>query len=157
MAVFTRNVFFIAFLLLISCSEEPVDDQVALETFNVLELETELMRLTNEYRQSNGLASVQFDPIAYTYANEHNDYMIAKGSLSHDNFSSRASSISSETQAKEVAENVAKDYLTAESTLEGWVNSAPHRANLEGNFTHMAISVKKTETGSLFYTQIFFR
>ncbi len=32
MAVFTRNVFFIAFLLLISCSEEPVDDQVALET-----------------------------------------------------------------------------------------------------------------------------
>lgn len=157
MAVVTRTIFLMVLFIFGSCSKVSTEELVALESFNVLELESELIQLTNEYRQSNGLTPVQFSSVAYSYANNHNDYMISKGSLSHDNFSSRASNIATEVEAKEVAENVAKDYLTAEATLKGWIDSAPHRVNLEGNFTHMAISAKKTENGDLYYTQIFFR
>jgi len=157
MAAYIRTLFLVVAIALMSCSKDNTNEQLGLETFNVVELESQLMQLTNDYRQSQGMSTVVFDAVAYTYANEHTDYMISKGSLSHDNFNSRASSISSETQAQEVAENVAKDYITAETALEGWINSAPHRANLEGDFTHMAISVKKTESGSLYYMQIFFK
>lgn len=157
MAVFVRTVLFATIVSMVSCSAEGIDEDPKLETFNVQELETQLHSMVNSHRTSVGLSALEFNSVAYNLANEHNDYMITKGSLSHDNFNSRASKIASETEAKEVAENVAKDYQTAEGTLEGWLDSQPHKLNLEGNYTHTAISVKKSETGNLYYTQIFFR
>jgi len=86
-------------------------------------------------------------------ANEHNNYMISSGSLSHDNFSARAAKISSKESAEYVAENVAKDYETAEEAFQGWLKSTNHRSTMEGEFTHTAVSVKKTNTGKFYYTR----
>ena len=80
-----------------------------------------------------------------------------KEGLSHDNFSSRASKISLETNAKAVAENVAKDYSSATTAFEGWLNSSNHRATIEGDFTHTAVSVKKNSDGDYYFTQLFFK
>ena len=157
MAVFIRTVLFATILSMVSCTAESIDETTNLETFNVRELETQLHSMVNSYRNSEGLSTLEFNTVAYSLANDHNDYMIAKGSLSHDNFNSRASKIASETEAKEVAENVAMGYQTAEATLQGWLDSAPHKINIEGDFTHTAISVKRSESGNLYYTQIFFR
>ncbi|MBT8320362.1 MAG: CAP domain-containing protein, partial [Eudoraea sp.] len=99
----------------------------------------------------------EFSVVAYEYANAHNDYMIAKGDLSHDHFSSRASNIASETNAEYVSENIAKDYPSAQEAFEGWLNSPNHRKTMEGEFTHTAVSVKVDDGGNYYYTQLFYR
>lgn len=124
---------------------------------NAIRIESELFEIVNEHRVSLGASVLQFNAVAYEYANTHNDYMISKGNLSHDNFSSRASKISSEANAKIVAENVAKDYSTATQAFEGWFNSSSHRITMEGDFTHTAVSVKMNSAGNFYFTQLFFK
>ena len=144
-------------LLIVSCSKEDGSEIDIPKAQNVVSFEQELLTIVNSHRSSMGANPLQFSAVAYEYASDHNDYMINKGSLSHDNFSSRASSITSETNAEIVAENVAKDYSSADAAFEGWLNSSSHRNTLEGDFTHTAISVKIDGQGNYYYTQLFYR
>ena len=143
-------------LVAASCSKETVTGTEVPQAENRVALESELLSLVNNYRTRSGMDPLAFSAVAYEYANTHTDYMIATGNLSHDNFSSRASQISRQTNAKSVAENIAKDYPNAELALQGWIDSAAHRETMEGNFSHTAISVKEAPDGTLYYTQIFF-
>ena len=59
--------------------------------------------------------------------------------------------------AKAAGENVAFGYATGETVMEGWLNSPGHKANIEGNFTHIGIAAIKDENGRYYYTQLFFR
>ena len=142
---------------LASCSKESVQSTNIIETENAETVEKELLEAVNGHRLSIGRNSLEFSSVAYEHANKHTDYMIAKGGLNHDNFSSRASEISSEEAAEYVAENVAKDYTTASEALKGWLNSSSHKKTMEDEFTHTAVSVKKDANGKLYFTQIFFR
>ena len=151
-----------AFLLLFvsllgSCSKEPLESTNIIEAENAIEVENELLNVVNDHRVALGYTSLEYSAVAYAYANKHNDYMVASGSLSHDNFSSRASSISSEVNAEYVAENVAKDYNTAVEAFEKWLSSPSHKKTMEGEFTHTAVSVKKDANGKLYFTQLFYR
>jgi uncharacterized protein YkwD len=127
------------------------------ETENALEIEQELLLIVNDHRLSLNESALQFSEVAYEYANQHNDYMIAVGNISHDNFSSRASKISLQVSAEFVAENVARNYDNATGAFQGWLNSSSHKTTMEGDFTHTAVSVKKNNDGKLYFTQIFFR
>lgn len=149
----------VVFLLLLgSCSSNDSTELVEYPSAaNVKAMENELLDIVNSHRSSLGFPPLQFSVVAYQYANNHTDYMISQGGLSHDNFNARASSISSETDAEMVAENVAKDYANAAAAFEGWLESANHRQTMEGDFTHTAISVKKDVQGTYFYTQLFYR
>ena len=124
---------------------------------NAVKIESELLTVVNAHRASLGASELQYSAVAYEYANSHNDYMISKGSLSHDNFSSRASKISSEANAKSVAENVAKDFSNATQAFNGWLNSSSHKLTMEGDFTHTAVSVKENAEGEFYFTQLFFK
>ncbi len=142
---------------LASCDKEALENTSVIAAKNALEVEQELFGAVNEHRVSLGLNALQYSEVAYTYANEHNEYMISKASISHDNFSSRASKISSITDAEFVAENVAKDYGDATEAFQGWMNSTSHKKTIEGEFSHTAVSVKINADGNLYFTQIFFR
>jgi len=142
---------------LASCSKESIDNTSIPEAENAIEVELELMAVVNEHRVSLGESTLEFSEVAYEYANQHNEYMISKGSINHDNFSSRASKISSQTSAEFVAENVAKDYNDAAEAFQGWLNSSSHRKTMEGDFSHTAVSVKISDAGNFYFTQIFFR
>ncbi len=124
-------------------------------TIDPKQLEGELLDLVNTHRNSIGATSLQNSTSSYKYAQEHNDYMISKNSLSHDNFEERASKIAEETSAKSVSENVARFYTTAEQTLDGWLNSTSHKEALEGNYTHTTLSVQLDKSGRPYFTQIF--
>lgn len=124
---------------------------------NVIEVENELLGIVNDHRISLGKSQLQFSEVAYEHANAHNNYMVSKGKISHDNFNLRASKISLETDAKAVGENVAKGYSNANQVFEGWLNSSGHRATIEGDFTHTAVSVKKNSNGDYYFTQLFFK
>ena len=146
------------FVLLFSCTAEPLqDDTIIPEAENNVILEQEVLAVVNEHRASLGLNQLEFSEIAYKYANKHTDYMISKGSLSHDNFSARASSINSEITVKMVAENVAKEYNTAMEAFEGWYQSNSHKKTMEGEFSHTAVSVKMNAQGDYYYTQLFYQ
>ena len=153
------NGLLLAFLLCIgvSCTEESQEQSVYEVNQNAVQVEDALLQVVNEHRTSLGFNALEFSSVAYEYANAHNDYMIAKGDLSHDHFSSRASNIASETNAEYVSENVAKDYSSAQEAFEGWLNSPNHRKTMEGEFTHTAVSVKVDDAGNYFYTQLFYR
>lgn len=140
-----------------SCSTESLDDTNILTAQNDKAIEAELLQIVNEHRSSLGYSELEFSSVAYQYANAHNDYMIGKGTINHDNFSSRALKISDKVNASFVAENVAKDYATAAIALQEWLDSSGHRKNIEGDFTHTGISVKKDENDDLYFTQLFYR
>lgn len=140
-----------------SCSTEPIDDTPNIVATNVVGLEQEVLDIVNFHRSELGTNTLAFSAIAYEYANTHTDYMINKGSLSHDNFSSRASSIASKVEVQMVAENVAKDYRTAQEAFIGWHESTSHKKTMEGDFTHTAVSVKEDENGNFYYTQLFYK
>lgn len=105
-------------------------------------MEEELVGLVNQHRNSIGLNSLTNSAPAYKYAEEHTDYMISHNVLSHDNFDTRASKVAEETNAVSVSENVARYYTSAEKTLEGWAESASHKAAMEGDFTHTTLSIQ---------------
>ena len=153
--LFAVSVLFV--LVASSCSKESITDTDIPKAENAVEVEQELLGIVNSHRASLGYNALQFSPVAYEYANNHTDYMISKGSLNHDNFSARATSISSETSAEYVAENVAKDYDSAMGAFENWLASSDHRKTMEGNFTHTAVSVKKDAGGNFYFTQLFYR
>ncbi len=140
-----------------SCSTEPLETTELIAAANSTEVEEELLGIVNSHRTSMGYDSLSFSNLAYEYANAHTDYMIAKGSISHDNFSARASNIAAEANASEVTENVAKDYENAAEAFHNWLESAQHRKAIEGNFTHTAVSVKKDANGNFYFTQLFYR
>ncbi|WP_121064653.1 CAP domain-containing protein [Maribacter vaceletii] len=144
---------FVAF----SCTKETTEDTNFIEAKNVEEIESQLLSIVNEYRSDQGKTILTYSTVAHEQANKHNDYMISKGNISHDNFSSRATAISTELEVEYVAENVAKDYKTANEAFKGWLGSSSHKKTMEGEFTHTAVSVKKDINNNLFYTQLFFR
>lgn len=140
-----------------SCTKESLAITDIPTAENNFAVENELLDVVNDHRISLGFNALEFSQEAYTQANSHNEYMISKGSLSHDNFSSRASKIAAEVGAELVAENVAKDYDTAAGAFEKWLSSSSHKTTMEGEFTHTAVSVKVDSNGNLYFTQLFFR
>lgn len=148
-------VFFVLFFG--SCTSDSISETPVIEQENAIILEQELLDILNGHRSSLGANTLVFSDIAYKYANIHTDYMISKGSISHDNFSSRASNINSEVTVEMVAENVAKDYDTAIEAFQGWNTSSNHKKTMEGDFTHTAISVKKDAMGNYYFTQLFYK
>ncbi|MGC1514953.1 MAG: CAP domain-containing protein [Maribacter sp.] len=144
-------------LFLGSCTSDSIEDIPVIEAENVLHVEQELLQIINGHRVSMNTNSLEFSEVAYKYANTHTDYMISKGTISHDNFSARASNISAEVAVEMVAENVAKDYDNAIEAFEGWYSSKNHRSTMEGDFTHTAISVKVNAEGNYYFTQLFYK
>lgn len=150
--------FLVLFVCILgSCSKESLENTNIIEAKNAPEVENELLNVVNDHRTSLGYNVLEFSAVAYEYANDHNDYMIAKGAINHDNFTARASNIATAVQAEYVAENVAKDYKTAIEAFNGWLNSSDHKKTMEGDFTHSAVSVKKSSSGDYYFTHLFFK
>lgn len=161
----TLNLLTIIFCctVLFSCSSE--DDGIYFdetsETYDVnsvtyCELETEILDLVNAHRESIGLKTLSTLTIVSGVADGHTNYMIESGKISHDNFAERAQELMNNANAKSVGENVAYGYTTAESVVNGWLNSDSHREVIEtASYTHFGISTNTNSEGRNFFTQMF--
>ena len=147
-----------------SCSSEDTNQvetptsKIALRTYAHSDFELELLDLVNQDRASKGLNTLTIiNEISYV-ASTHDDYMISKGGISHDNFQDRVESLKSGLGAITVSENIASGFNTPASTLAAWNASPSHKANLEGTtHTHYGLSVKADAIGKKYYTLLFIR
>ena len=125
--------------------------------YNYNTIEIEILDEINLYRSALGLTELK-PMINLSFESElHNEYMIDMGTVSHDNFSQRASVIIQKVGAREVAENVGYGYRTSQAVVNAWLKSKGHRENVEGDFTHFGISVRQDEEGKNYFTNIFIK
>lgn len=151
-------------LVFFSCSKEE-DGIYFNETTEVINtnvsysaIESEILDLVNEYRQDKGLNSLTALTIISGVADGHTNYMVETGEVSHDNFSQRAETLINNAGAKEVAENVAYGYNSAQGVLNGWLNSEEHKQIIENEqYTHFGISTESNNEGRNYFTQIFIK
>lgn len=120
--------------------------------------ELQLLDVINKYRAVKGLNPfVLINHISHK-SQEHNLYMIDNNVVNHDFFFERSNNIIEVLGAIKVAENVAYNYNNANSVLNAWLNSPDHKKNLDGNYTHIGISISlNTTNGKKYYTNIFMR
>ncbi|MCF6132098.1 CAP domain-containing protein [Flavobacterium wongokense] len=146
---------------MVSCSsdsEGSSSDTKVVTSYNYNDTELKLVTLINDYRASVGLNRLEvINHISYK-SQEHNIYMIDNKVVNHDYFQQRANNLVEVLGAQRVAENVAYNYQTAESAMYAWLHSPGHKENIEGDYTHIGVSVTVDETtGKKYYTNMFMK
>ena len=147
---------------MVSCSSDSSEgsstDNKLVTSYNYNDSELRLITLINNHRQSIGLNTLEvINHISYK-SQEHNIYMIDSKVVNHDYFQQRANNLIEVLGATRVAENIAYNYQTPESAMSAWLNSPDHKANIEGDFTHLGISITVDETtGKKYYTNMFIK
>lgn len=144
-----------------SCTHGDVQDLRQDEALQIIAdpvLQEKAMDLINSMREADGsLPLLQFHEKVYEYSYEQSVYMATYGKLSHDGFTERAQMLSEQTGAVLVAENISRNFESPEATVENWMNSPGHKANILGDFTHSAVAVVRTAGSEVYYTQIFIK
>ncbi|MDN3677138.1 CAP domain-containing protein [Flavobacterium paronense] len=147
---------------MVSCSSDSSEgssaDKKIVTSYNYNDSELKIVSLVNNYRQSIGLNALEvINHISYK-SQEHNIYMIDNKVVNHDYFQQRANNLIEVLGATRVGENIAYNYQTPESAMSAWLNSPDHKANIEGDYTHIGISITVDEaTGKKYYTNMFIK
>jgi uncharacterized protein YkwD len=147
---------------MVSCSSDSSDgsstENKVVTTYNYNDTELKLVTLINNHRAGMGLNTLEvINHISYK-SEEHNIYMIDNNVVNHDYFQQRVNNLTQVLGAVRVGENIAYNYQSAESAMYAWLNSPGHKANLEGDYTHMGISVTIDQaTGKKYYTNMFMK
>ncbi|MDY7088815.1 MAG: CAP domain-containing protein [Actinomycetota bacterium] len=121
-------------------------------------LQSEINRLINVQRESNGCAALTVNDQLTTAARDHSAWMARTGTFSHtgeggSTFVARARAAG---YAQPSAENIAMGYRSAAQVVDGWMNSSGHRANiLNCRSTTVGVGVVRTSDGTPYYTQDF--
>lgn len=141
--------------------EKPVDENfdTNIENSNLSSMEKEVVRLVNIERKKAGLK-------AFTVSNELSNVARIK---SQDMAVNRYFSHTSPTYGSPfemmksfgikystAGENIAKGYLSAQSVVNGWMNSSGHRANiLNGSFNKIGVGAYTASNNTTYWTQMF--
>jgi len=147
---------------MVSCSSDQTEDsstqRQVVTSYNYNQTELKLVTLINEHRASLGLNTLEvINHISYK-SEEHNVYMIDNKVVNHDYFQQRSNNLVQVLGAEKVGENIAYNYQTADSAMAAWLASPAHKANIEGDYTHLGISVTIDQaTGKKYYTNMFMK
>lgn len=152
----------LALLPLVACLEsdgkDPEDSGAGHSEF-----ELELHGLVNAHRADLDLAPLTlvapYSAIARGHSADMADGSVAFG---HDGFEARADDMAAEgAQLLAVGENVA--WISAgwdapaEEIVQGWLDSPPHRENIESDFTHGGMGAARDPEDGWYATQLFSR
>lgn len=157
--LFSKLLPILLVVVLCSCSNE--DDGIFInniitETASYNDIELEIIDLINEHRKSLNLNELKPMNVVSVVADEHTDYMIQIGEITHENFSMRYQKLVEAANAKNVGENLAYGYCSAISVVNAWLCSDSHRKVIESKcYTDVGISSEANAEGRIFYTQIF--
>ncbi len=162
-SLFKSLLIIIAAISLVSCSKNDEDEVLTQKQFQVSNYdyssdETKLVDLINNYRTSKGLNVLEIVNHISFKSQEHNSYMISNNVVNHDLFDERSSNIIQVLGAIKVGENIAYNFTTPEGVLNAWMLSPSHKLNIDGNYTHIGISVTiNPANGKKYYTNMFMK
>jgi uncharacterized protein YkwD len=125
----------------------------------------EVLALTNQFRATQGLAALTLNPELVAAADRHSADMLNQDYFDHTGRNGskpwdRAGAVG--YAASMIGENIAAGYGSAESVVQGWINSPGHRANLLNfRYTEMGLGYSSSaqDTGTVnygnYWTQMF--
>ena len=121
--------------------------------------QTQVVSLVNQKRAAAGLGSLASDRQLSAVAQKKAEDMAKNGYFSHTSptYGSafdmlKAAGISYRT----AGENIAKGQKTAETVMNGWMNSSGHRANiLSSSYTRIGVGYAVDGNGTPYWVQIF--
>ncbi len=153
-----KTVALVVLIILSSCSNNDDSEQIDGNTTTPSQnIEADILQLINNYRASKNLTKLEVSKIIKSQTDDHTNYMISKGQISHDGFSKRSDYLKENDNSKIMAENVAIGYATAKAVVDGWISSDGHRKNIEGDYTHFNVTAKQDNSGTWYYTNIFIK
>lgn len=105
----------------------------------------EVIDLTNNQRIAKGLPKLKLDPLLVTAAQSKAADMIARGYWAHNTPDGKEPWYfisSAGYKYLHAGENLARDFSSAPSTVDAWMKSDSHRANLlNSNYTDIGVAV----------------
>lgn len=149
-AVIKVVILVITIVLFSSCQVEEMSVYNSQPATNS-KFETSLLDGLNNYRNSEGLPSLETDKFTTELAKEHNSFMILSKEVSHTNFENRNAQLLNKG-ALSIGENVAYGYKSIDQVISSWCESESHHKVIIGNYTHIGISIQKN-----YYTTIYIR
>ena len=98
--------------------------------------------MISQYRQNNGLGTVEVDPALMSLAEAQAQAMASKNRLDHDVRAPLPQRLTAAGYPATIAvENVSAGYHTLAEAFSGWRDSPPHRANmLKSGVTRLGIA-----------------
>lgn len=120
------------------------------------ELEIELLSLVNAHRMRTHCEALAAEANLQEQAQLHCKNMAeGRSPFGHEGFSERAQHLSKAGGFLSVSENVASGQKTAEQALKAWLDSPPHRKNIEGDYDYTGLSICQCPRGQYYYCQLF--
>ncbi len=120
---------------------------------------SQVVMLVNKERASNGLQSLALDSQLAKLAQMKAEDMAKNGYFSHTSPTYGSAFDMMKTYGvsyKTAGENIAKGQKTAQSVMNGWMNSSGHRANiLKSDYTKIGVGYAKASDGTTCWVQIF--
>ncbi len=120
-------------------------------------MESEIVRLINQYRAKKNLPALQTNGAIAVAAQKHSNDMAARRvGFGHGGFDKRIDKLLHGIKgAYSGAENVAYGSKTAGDVVKLWINSPGHRKNIKGKYNLTGVGVARSKNGTLYFTQIF--
>jgi uncharacterized protein YkwD len=147
----------------ISCTKNEEDEVLAqkqqiVSSYDYTNDETQLVDLINNYRVAHGKNALEVvNHISYK-SQEHNTYMISNNVVNHDLFDERSTNIIQVLGAKKVGENIAYNFTSSNGAFQAWLLSPGHKENIDGDYTHIGISITiNPVNGKKYYTNMFMK
>ncbi|MBN1620734.1 hypothetical protein JW890_08420 [candidate division WOR-3 bacterium] len=132
---------------------------ICLSSSPLEELEMKIFVMVNNYRESLGLKTLEFDERILQQCREHSRAMAALSSeISHEGFETRVKNLQKHISLLSAGENVASNLNTPDpcsSAVTGWINSPHHRENMTKEWDLSAIGISVSPEGKFYFTQIF--
>ncbi|NJN62177.1 MAG: serine protease [Coleofasciculaceae cyanobacterium RL_1_1] len=117
----------------ISAANFVTADETAPTTTTLDTFEAEVLSLTNQFRQANGVSTLTANTNLSQAAETHSQNMANLDFFSHtgqDGSTAGDRAIAAGYDSTFVGENIGVGYSSPESVVQGWINSPGHRANL---------------------------
>ncbi len=125
--------------------------------------ESEVIRLTNEYREARNLSQLKYNARLGQAAMIHAQNMAHYQQMGHtlgqlpsnvSNLINRANSVG--YAYRSIAENVGYNYRTPQAVVQGWINSPAHRQNIVNpRFIEIGVAVRYSIRGEPYWCQVF--
>lgn len=138
---------------------KPVQNPTTQASSNFSQYQQEVLNLVNIERSKAGLKPLKLNTDLNKVATLKSQDMVDKNYFSHTSptYGSPFDMMSKfGVSYRSAGENIAMGQKTPSEVMNGWMNSAGHRANiLNGSFTDLGVGIAKDSNGRLYWTQMF--